>query len=163
MSSVAISEMILLCTSIILIGIISSTFISSMLQLSDTQNVLNRYNQEKLQFDFKIVYAYGLKNTDTVKVWVKNVGLKSVGSSTIKSFDLYFGPLGNAKLIPHGAQSPPSWTFAIVNDYNSDGAWSVSETIEITIKLNYTLGPGDYYIRFVSIYGSYDEYLFSVA
>lgn len=162
MSHVIMSEVFITVAAIIVISVFTASFLGNMQQLRDIQILVTQSLEEKMSVDIKIVFAYANKGETTVKVWIKNVGVKGISYSLIGKGDLFFGPDGNFSYIPYNSDTLPTWNFTVLNDVDGDGRWDRGETIQITIYLDTTLDNGDYYVRYVTYTGCYDEYQFSI-
>jgi len=162
MSHVVISEVFITVAAVVIISIFTATFLGNIQQLRDMQTMVTKSIEEKMSIDIKIIFATGVENESIVKVWVKNIGIGSISYDLIGKGDLFFGKVGNFSYISYNSSITPTWNFTILNDVDGDNRWDLGETILITIYLDSPLERGDYYIRYVTYTGEYDEYQFSI-
>jgi len=160
MARVVISECIITIGVVIASAIAVSAFIANLTGLGAVITLKHSTDKETMLTRIEVVFATNTSSS-SVKVWVKNIGIHSISGPLIEKSDLFFGPRGNFTRIPYGGPGPPMWEYTIAND-DGDGDWEPGETIEITITVDYTLGPGDYYVKFVTYRGAYDDYSFSI-
>jgi len=160
MSSVVISETYLLVAAIIIGGILASAMAYGANILSDSMRAAWHNICDKSRVDIDAVFAFGSQVESYAKIYVKNVGIRSLQPGEIEFSDVYFGPRGSYKLVSYGGNSTPYWIYTIVND-DGDGIWEPGETIEITVYWTESLGPTDYYFRFVVPFDKYCEITFT--
>jgi flagellar protein FlaG len=160
--SSVITEGYFIIAALIIASVLSANVLYSTQQISQAYVERAKEIKNKAMMEVVIIFATGSNNSDVVYAWVKNVGKARIPSNLIEKSDLFFGPLGNFERIPYNASSPPSWNYTIVNDLNSNNSLDPQETISITIQLSYNLTTGDYYLRFATYSGAYDEYEFSI-
>ena len=102
--------------------------------------------EDKISVAVEIIMVSGENDSNIVRVWIKNVGIKSIDEGLIGGLSsLFFGKGNGYRLIPYNSSSPPSWNYTIANDIDGDGNWDPFETIEVTITLNYNLESGEEY------------------
>lgn len=106
----------------------------------------------RLRSDIRIIETYGADGSDTVQVWVKNVGASNIPS--LDKIDVFFGETTNFSRItydPDPSCADPTqrtqdcWQYTLENDTK----WSPSATLRITIYLTYNLQTGKDYVSTV--------------
>lgn len=162
MSQTVISEIILTTTAIAM-----STFLAlSIISSSSSFDYLFKTNERKMKDRIltDIMIIFGINDTEnSVKIWVKNIGINEVHQSLIPKSDIFFGPKGNFTRIPYEDKttSTPMWNYTIAND-DGDGNWDPGETLEINIIWGSVLSPGEYFVKFILYNGVSDDYIFSI-
>ncbi|MGC8936336.1 MAG: hypothetical protein ACP5KV_03095 [Candidatus Methanomethylicaceae archaeon] len=156
-----ISESIITIAVILAAATISTAMIQSLNQISSVGNSLLSSAEDSLAVKFKIVFA-AKNSVDLIKIWIKNTGVNEVDSSVLSKFALFAGPKGNVSFIPFSASNPPSWNYSLINDLDSDLCIDPGETIEVEISFGSEVTPGDWYVRFITPFGTFAEYTFSV-
>lgn len=89
-------------------------------------------------------------------VWIKNVGSTRVVSP--EQLDVFYGPEGNFDRIPHESNASgryPNWTWQV----EDGGEWVPTATLAVTIRYDYPLAPGRYFIKVTLPNGVSDSYL----
>ena len=162
-SSLVVGEAILTIAVILAASMVSAAFLPSFQLLIQSEKVKVKRMVQRSETAVEIVFANAINGTSRVKVWVKNVGSRSIPQTLIGcSSDLFFAKIGEkAERIPYEAENPPSWSYRILND-DGNKQWDPHETIEITISLNETLGQGDYLVKFSAYTGEGTAYTFSL-
>ncbi|MEM4311465.1 MAG: hypothetical protein QXX95_03665 [Nitrososphaerales archaeon] len=162
-SSVIISEAYLTIAVVIAASILVSSFSMGLIRVQDFQREQLDSYKEKMDTQIKIIYAHAKVGNNTIIVWVKNIGLKSLPLSLItESTDIFFGNITKYLRVKYNDPSTPKWTLSIENDLDSDGRWDPKETIKVVITWVSNLSVGDYVIRIVTYAGTEDEYTFSL-
>jgi len=160
MSHTVTVEAILTIAVTLTAAAVASMFMSNILPLSNVYITSESSIKEKAYTQVEIIFATN-SSADTVKIWVKNIGLHEIHKDLISKSDVFFGPSGNFTRVSYMAATPPSWNYTIVNDFDSDENWDPCETLEIIVSWS-SLQRGDYWAKFVTYNGAYDEYSFSI-
>lgn len=153
-------EVVLAIVSIIVASTIASVYISNMNQAMDLQRLQLTKMKQEIEYDCKIVFAYSYKSSNIVKLWVKNTGVKQIPTQLITYSEIILISSDNIRYLLNGDYSP-NWNYNILNDLDGDNRWDPSETLEIRIKLNETIGEGDHSIKLILFNGRLCEYAFS--
>lgn len=163
MSSTVISEAYLTIAVVIAASVLSSAFTVGLTRVQDLQREqLNSY-QEKIEVQVKIIYVHAKQNNNTIIVWIKNVGTKTLPMSLVTDgSDVYFGNSTDYRRVTYNGGSNPKWTVTLENDIDGDGRWDPKETIKVVITWATTLSTGDYMVKMVTYLGTKDDYTFSV-
>jgi len=159
-SHVVIAEAVVVIATIALASMLASAMTMKANDLNYMFRVYEINTKDKIYTCITIIFATNV-TSDTVKVWIKNTGLKEVHGDLIPKSDLFFGSKGNFERIPYEGTTPPMWNYTIVND-DGDGNWDPCETLEVTITWDTTLNSGEYFVKFSLYNGVSDEYTFSV-
>ncbi len=157
----AITESILTIAVILAAATTSVAMIQSIYNLDSTNLSLLDAARESASTQFKIIFAAN-SSGDSIKLWVKNVGLREVDSVLLGKFALFVGPRGNVTFVPFNASQPPSWSYALVNDLDSDSRIDPGESFEISVSWNGELQGGDWYAQLTTPAGTVSEYTFSL-
>jgi hypothetical protein len=157
----AITESILTIAVILAAATTSVAMIQSIYNLDSTNLSLLDTARESALTQFKIVFASNSSST-SLKLWVKNVGLREVDSALLGRFALFLGPRGNVRFVPFNASQAPSWSYALVNDLDSDSWVDPGESFEISVSWSGELPGGDWYARLTTPAGAVSEYTFSL-
>jgi len=155
------TEIMLTAAVATIVAFLAASFYSHMSSFYDVYRMTIGVEEEKALTSIKIVFATNSSNT-TVKVWIKNIGQKSISKDLISKASLIFGSSSKCELIAFNSSTPPSWNFKLAYDNDNDGVWDPSETIEIEITWNDVLTVGDYYVKFIMHNGVSDDYYFSI-
>jgi hypothetical protein len=108
--------------------------------------------QDRIRSQIKVIEMGN--QSDTVYVWVKNVGSSRIGG--IENSDIFFGPEGNFSRIAYGGTIKPYWNYSIENDTK----WGPSATMKITIHLS-SAPSGTYIFKMIVPNGISDETYYS--
>ena len=165
MPTTIVSESIITIAVVVAASIFATALATGFQTFTDAQKALLLEVKEELKVKVEIIFADGNITENTIKVWIKNVGERSIAKTLIgKSADLFIEKQGETALrIPYEAQGPPTWTYILLNDVNDDGRWSPGETIEVEISLpSGFLEEGDWLIRYVTYTGATTEYVLSL-
>ncbi len=155
-----VAESIFIITAIIVVSYFSSSMISAVQDIEQSQKLrLNRI-KESIDTQIRIIYATGESGGLSLTFWAKNIGERGLTSGIIRSADLFLIGRSSFMHLTYG-DTPPSWNYTLVRDINSDAVWSPGETIKITVALSNPIIPGEYHIRLV-IGAAQAEYVFSV-
>ncbi len=120
----------------------------------------------RIRTDVRIIEVASSAGSDTVKVWVKNVGSVKIGN--VDRTDVFFGEVGAFQRITYDPSSncsdpalrtAPCWQYALENDTE----WSPFATVRLTIYLTAGLQAGkDYTVKLVLPSGLSVETVFSL-
>jgi len=161
-TSIIVSEVYLTVAVLISASVLSTAFYSSLQRVSDAQRERSTEFVRNLGTSVRILFAAKFNST-TIKVWVKNIGVETIHSNLIGSkADLFLGPKGNFQRVAYSSPSPPTWTYALKNDVNSNGNWDPGETVEITANMGTSLTAGDYFVRYSAYTGSSHDFTFTI-
>lgn len=113
---------------------------------------------ERLRSQIVVIHvAKSAEYADAALAWVKNTGSSSIRA--VERCDVFFGPEGNYRRIPHGT-GDPHWEYVVENDTY----WKPTATLRVTIDLDYPLQPGErYFFKMSTPNGISSEYYFSPA
>jgi len=132
MSSVTISEVIILIAATLLAGSFAAylVFYGNIIQ----NNVAISIDtiRQQMNIRVKIVYATINESEKCYVIYVKNVGYLPIHNSTFSSIDLYVGPYRRATLYRYNPDGDVGY-FSIV-DSDGDGVWEVGETAILKAK-----------------------------
>jgi len=157
MATVVISEGILLIASVLVAVSISGIVMTKIGVFESSFTATSNAQQDLMLTKIKVIYATNL-DTQTVNVWIKNVGKKSIGN--LGMVDVYFGELGAVQRIPYNLGSDPEWVYNVIP---SDNVWNVMETLQIDITDGSTLlVDTTYQVRISTPNGVIDEYIFTI-
>lgn len=136
MSSIVITEGILIVVSVISASILG-TIVISQVGLFDS-HYANTVNSQKeiMLTKTKIIYSANATNSEA-HVWIKNIGSQSL--TNLSNMDVFFGKINEAQRITFEAASDPSWSIE-----NNPSTWSPSETIKIIISNDVNFESGIY-------------------
>lgn len=127
MSSVTISEVIILIAATLLAGSFTAyaIFYGNLIQ----NNVASSMDAVRHQMNtrVKIVYATMNESENCFIVYVKNVGSLPILRSYFTYIDLYVGPYKRASLYTYSSSSTSVGHFQVL-DADRDGVWEVGET-----------------------------------
>ncbi|MEM4576423.1 MAG: hypothetical protein QW701_03030 [Candidatus Nezhaarchaeales archaeon] len=140
---------------------LAAAFYSNISSFYDIYRATIDSEKDKMVTNIKIIYATNTSST-TAKLWVKNIGQRAIHSNILTKSTLIFGPVAECYLVNYNASNPPLWGFYLVSDFDSDGVWDPSETIEILVVWGEPLPLGDYYAKLILYNGVSDEYYFSI-
>ncbi|MHC1628809.1 MAG: hypothetical protein ACXQTI_08265 [Candidatus Nezhaarchaeales archaeon] len=140
---------------------LAASFYSSMSSFYDVYRMAIGVEKEKALTNIEIIFATNVSSSEA-KIWVKNIGQKPITRSLIAKASLIFGPTAECQLLGYNTTVAPYWTFSLASDFDHDGAWDPSETIEIDVIWDTTLAPGDYYVKLILYNGVSDDYYFSI-
>lgn len=157
MATVVISEGILLIASVLVAVSISGIVMTKIGVFESAFTATSNAQQDLMLTKIKVIYATNL-DTQTVNVWIKNVGKKSIANLGV--VDVYFGELGAVQRIPYNLGSSPEWVYNVIP---SDNVWNVMETLQIDITDGSTLlVDTTYLVRISTPNGVIDEYIFTI-
>lgn len=163
MSSVTISELIILIASTLLAGSFATyaIFYGNLVQNSMSSSIDSI--RQQLNVRVRIVHATISDIEGCFVIYAKNVGLLPIPSSSLPYIDLYVGPYRRASLYRYSPNSQNPGYFQAY-DANGDGIWEVGETA--IFKAFYGSGPlsrGELYEAKICLRsGLGDSYLFTL-
>ncbi|MCX8182684.1 MAG: flagellin [Candidatus Methanomethyliaceae archaeon] len=157
----AITESILTISVILVAATTAAAMMHSIYDLDKINYALLDTTKQSISTSFKVIFATN-SSENTIKLWVKNVGLKEVDSSAMGKLTLFVGPRGNVRHIPFNNSGAPYWIYTIVNDLDSDSYIDPGETVEIIVDWGMVISYGDWYLRLTTPYGVSTDYTFSV-
>jgi len=159
MASGIISEGILIVASVIVAGMITGIVITKVGSIEGTFTSTVEDQKEKLLSKFEIIHV-NQKNSTSVNVWVKNIGLTPI--QNLDSFDVYFGQINSAQYVGYLDTSTPSWEFA--DSTTPSSIWEQGNTIQITIQDSSDIQTNQSYeVQFTIDNGVTDDHIFSVS
>lgn len=164
MPSTVISEAIITIAVVVAASILAVTFTVNLQAFSDLQKRTLVKLEEEMETSVKIIFA-DAETSSTLKIWIKNVGYKSIAQPLIgPASDLFLEQKGGTALrVSYNSEVSPTWTYTILNDENYDGNWDPQETMEIIVSLTEgTLVNGDWLIWFATYTGSHTQYILSL-
>jgi len=143
-----LSEAILGIAAIIVAAALAGTYITNLNQMMDVQKVQLAWLKDESYHKCKILLVYARNDSNVVKLWVKNTGMRALSPSLIEKSELMIlGENGIHYLL--FKDSPEHWNYTLLNDSDSDGKWDPGETILLAAHLNSSLGRGDYEASFI--------------
>lgn len=155
-------DKIIVTSLLVIAGIISVVFVfntvyPAVVEGSQSLIAMERRIDDRIKSQIEIVHAVaeGQLATQTVYVWVKNIG-----STTIKALDrcdLFFGPEGDFSRIPYDTGTS-YWTAEVEND----SGWKPTATLKITIHYHPFVQNGERcWIKVVAPNGVSDDCYFT--
>lgn len=155
MVNAVFTESILLIASLTIAGIFASMVISKSSVVQSLFAMQTQVQRDIMLTNIKIVYVNANANNNTVKAYVKNIGINPIVS--LDSVDIYFGELNSLSKIPYNAANAPKWVYS-----DSSNIWNPKQTRELVITLDNALqGNKTYMLKVVLYNGVTDEYIFS--
>jgi len=159
MSSVTISEVIILIASTILAGSFTAyaIFYGNLIQ----NNVASSIDAVRQQMNIRVRIIYATVSEGYFVVYVKNVGNLPIPESSFPYVDLYIGPYRRAALYRYSPNEPPSAGYFCIADANSNGLWEAGETAIFKASCEGSLNESLYEVRIYLRSGIGDSCLFS--
>lgn len=152
-----VAESIITIAIIIAASMVATTMVRSLYEVEVNSKVLLDTIRESISIKLKIIFATNA-SSDELKIWIKNIGKKEIDCKFIEKFTVFLGNRGNIKYIPLGGSYKPFWNYSIIND----NILNPYETLEITVFLDTSIEPGDWYVRITTPLGELLEYEFSI-
>ncbi|MCS7098574.1 MAG: hypothetical protein NZ922_06320 [Candidatus Methanomethyliaceae archaeon] len=156
-----ITESITTIAIIIAASMIAITMMQTLYGIEISSKAIFDLTKESMLIKFKIIFA-AKTSSNEIKIWIKNVGIKEVDLNFIEKFTIFLGRREEVKFIPFKSYSSSHWNYSIVNDLDSDGIFDIGETLEIIVKFDNIIEPGDWYIRIATPLTEILEYEFSI-
>ncbi len=132
MSSVTISEVIILIAATILAGSFATylVFYGNLVQNSVAISI--DAVRQQMNIKVKIVYATINESEHCYIIYAKNVGYLPIHNSSFSFIDLYVGPYRKASLYRYNPNGGVG--YYTVEDGDGDGVWEVGETAVLKAK-----------------------------
>lgn len=162
---------LLIVISIVMATMLFNVAYPAVIEGGDAIQGMTSRAREQMRSDIAIIHTAGELDSDgmwtdttplgtfEVFVWVKNTGdLRLTG---LESLDIFFGPQGNFRRIPHesvAGSSYPRWSWSLENA----GEWTPTATLRINIQYNAPISQGYYYIKVTTANGASDETFMSM-
>ena len=143
-----LSESILGIAAIIIAAALAGTYIANLNQMMDIQRVQLAWIKDESYHRCKILLVYARNNSNVVKLWVKNTGMRALPPSLIEKSELMILSENEIHYLLFDG-SPEYWNYTLLNDHDLDGRWDPGETILLTAHLDSTLGRGDHEVSFI--------------
>lgn len=141
MAKEVITSAILVIVSVIAAVTFVNAILPSVYGLSESYSSVAHNMEDQFKTDIDIIFIYPDGNTDTVYVWIKNVGSSNVPLSQLQYCDIFILSSSNYWNPGFESASNPSWEYTLEN---GDGdTWNRGETIKAAIELDAL--PGDIY------------------
>lgn len=154
MSSLVITEGILIVVSVIAASALGSIVISQVGTFDS--HYTNTVNVQKDIMLTKTQIIHAINSTDTeANIWIKNIGSSSM--SNLDSMDVFFGKNNQAQRITYQAVTNPSWTIE-----NNSTIWNPAQTLKIVITSNVSFESGIYSVIITAPNGVQSETVMSM-
>lgn len=158
MSSTMISEAIIMVAVIIAGSMLTQVFFIAITKFQYSSNWATKDLSEKMLTSILIIYATN-SSSNRVVFWVKNIGAISLTRQLVKMSDVILISPSCVSEFSY-SDSGSGWSFSLLN--SEDEKWDYGETIQVTLRLDNSLEPGDYTLIFVVYNGVKTEYTFSI-
>jgi len=156
MSASVIGEAILIIASVIVAGVVAGIVMSKVGIFESTITSTSKAQQDKMLTKIKVLYATN-STSDTVNVWVKNVGINPI--TFPNSSDIYFGQINSVQRLPFNeVVSDLTWRFHPLTPL----VWNVLETVQLNVTDNNLSKGPSYLVRVITPYGISDDHIFSL-
>jgi len=135
MSADSITTALFLITAVISAGVLINAIYPVVFNMAGTFSSASHESDQRLRTDFKIVNYYGNSNTQTGKIWLKNVGSARVSADEIIKSDVFCGAVGDFTRLSYNTGSGDWWTAEIKNPagQETNEYWDPGETLEVTV------------------------------
>ncbi len=143
-----LTEAILGIAAIIVASLFAGVYFTGVNQVMDAEQLHIDWLKDRLSHECMILHVYATTDSNTITLWIKNVGTKAVSQELLKKSELMIISQTRVYYLLYGG-SGESWTFKILNDVDSDDRWDRGETIQVKAFLNSTLTSGDYQVSFI--------------
>ncbi len=152
-----LSEAIIGMAAIIVAAALAGAYVSNMDQMINLQKLQVKSLEGEAYYRCKIIHVAAEAGSNNLRIWVKNVGYSSIPLNLLEKSDLILVGSGTHYLLPGS-----SWTYALLNDVDSDYRWDPGETARIDAELSEPLSRGDYELIFTLYNGVECRFQFSV-
>jgi flagellar protein FlaG len=161
MSSEAITTAMFLIAAVISAGVLINAVFPVIYSLSGTISSSSHKVDERLSTDIRIVTTYASGNSNTARIWLKNIGTGRVATTEIEKADVFLGAEGDfIRLSRSTTLSEGTWRYEILEDTN--GQWDPGETLYIEGMTSKIPSSGDVvYFQFVLPSGIYRSTTFT--
>jgi len=161
MSSEAITTAMFLIAAVISAGVLINAVFPVIYSLSGTISSSSHKVDERLSTDIRIVTTYASGNSNTARIWLKNIGTGRIATTEIEKADVFLGAEGDfIRLSRSTTLSEGTWRYEILEDTN--GQWDPGETLYIEGMTSKILSSGDVvYFQFVLPSGIYRSITFT--
>lgn len=132
MASEAISSSIMIIGAVLGAAVLITAILPAIFSAGDTFGTVSSSAEQKLRTDFRIVNTYVRDDgaTDTVRIWMKNVGNTQISIYDLRKSDVFLG-IGSV-YERYGWGDGTSGTFGFTGD--NGGYWQIGETLEVFIE-----------------------------
>jgi len=152
-----LSETIIGIAAIIVAAALAGAYVSNMDQMINLQKLQVKSLEGEAYYRCKIIHVAAEAGSNSLRIWVKNVGYSPIPLNLLEKSDLILVGGGTHYLLPGS-----SWTYALLNDVDSDDRWDSGETVRIDAELSEPLSRGDYELIFTLYNGVECRFQFSV-
>ena len=152
-----LSETIIGIAAIIVAAALAGAYVSNMDQMINLQKLQVKSLEGEAYYRCKIIHVAAEAGSNNLRIWIKNVGCSSIPLNLLEKSDLILVGGGTHYLLPGS-----SWTYALLNDVDSDDRWDSGETVRIDAELSEPLSRGDYELIFTLYNGVECRFQFSV-
>ncbi|MDI6867894.1 flagellin [Methanoculleus sp.] len=161
MSSEAITTAMFLIAAVISAGVLINAVFPVIYSLSGTISSSSHAVDERLSTDIRIVTTYASGNSNTARIWLKNIGTGRIATTEIEKADVFLGAEGDFIRLSHSTTlSEGTWRYEILEDTN--GQWDPGETLYIEGMTSKIPSSGDVvYFQFVLPSGIYRSTTFT--
>jgi len=161
MSSEAITTAMFLIAAVISAGVLINAVFPVIYSLSGTISSSSHAVDERLSTDIRIVTTYASGNSNTARIWLKNIGTGRIATTEIEKADVFLGAEGDfIRLSRSTTLSEGTWRYEILEDTN--GQWDPGETLYIEGMTSKIPSSGDVvYFQFVLPSGIYRSTTFT--
>jgi archaellum component FlaG (FlaF/FlaG flagellin family) len=137
--------------------ITASAYASTMFNFVDdlkqaNQAKIARMKREALT-SVEPLMSYVSDNRSIVHLWLKNVGTERISYAEIEASDIFLIGRETFSYMKYG-QGASRWTYNVLKENLPDNGWSWGETLEITLRLEAPLNPGEYTVKVAGPYFS---------
>ncbi|AGK60854.1 hypothetical protein Asulf_00846 [Archaeoglobus sulfaticallidus PM70-1] len=153
------TSLLVIASIIATIALINAVFPSLAQMASSFTSLANNLN-ERVETNVDIIFVIASSSTDTVNIWIKNIGSNKIPNTLIEKSDLFIYSSSMYLHVPYNDSSPPTWTYSFENG-DGDDYWENGETINITVQLS-SLPAGEYTANFILYNGVSTKDTFSV-
>jgi archaeal flagellar protein FlaG len=147
MSAETFTTAMFLITAVLAAGVLINAVFPVVYNMASTFQTATHESDQRLRTDFKIVATLAQPNSNTAKVWMKNIGSSRIAIADLQRCDVFAGTDGDFEPLKFDGTSVPKWT-ALTPDLANTNFWSPGETIEIDAysqKIPVTSGSTVYY------------------
>jgi len=161
MSSEAITTAMFLIAAVISAGVLINAVFPVIYSLSGTISSSSHAVDERLSTDIRIVTTYASGESNTARIWLKNIGTGRIATTEIEKADVFLGAEGDfIRLSRSTTLSEGTWRYEILEDTN--GQWDPGETLYIEGMTSKIPSSGDVvYFQFVLPSGIYRSTTFT--
>jgi flagellar protein FlaG len=157
------SALLMIATIIASVALVNAVY-PSIFTMTGSISMMTNSVDQRMKSEISVIFESS-PNTNTLYVWVKNIGKTEIPQDSLQQYtDIFYGSGSGAmsRAVYNGSENP-KWAYSIESGSgDGDTSWDPGETIKMTITTTGEFTPGDHRVRIILPNKVYCEDTFSV-